>query len=478
MRNVIEFLQFRARFDPDGVAILREGYPPFTFARFHTMVKATARMLREAGVRPGQLVVTALFDKGNDWTATLAAHHEAAITCSLGGYTPWRASFGYDWLITDKHWSGPRAPNVIYLDEQRLPREGLDDFAMKPYDSPDSVARIFLTSGTTGVSKGVPVTLRGIIGRGRHALTHNGSARALCLLGGSTPTQYNGAIASLMTGNPMYLFPKKNLAQLVDRHGVDVITGSPATLAPLVSQLVESGLRLEKLRSVRIVGTAAAPSLVRALHKHTAAQVSNLYGATETGGITSVLCKDTGLESAGYLQVGAELQIVDETGRVLPAGEEGTVRTRTPEIVSGYWKDDEATARHFKDGWFYPGDRGLLRQDGALVLSGRESEILNLGGVKVNPVAMEELIAEWPGVRDAGVFAARGRMGADRTMVCIAAEEGVDTEAISRALRERFGGASSPAGFIRVPEVPRNAMGKVRRNELAQRFAAGELKPA
>ena len=115
--------------------------------------------------------------------------------------------------------------------------------------------------------------------------------------------------------------------------------------------------------------------------------------------------------AVGFILPEAEAEIVDDADQPLPRGKEGIVRVRTAQAADGYFGDPETSARHFRDGWFYPGDFGYLRDDNLLVIGGREETRLNVGGDKINPEIVEEAIATFPAVADCAVISIGNELG-------------------------------------------------------------------
>ena len=97
------------------------------------------------------------------------------------------------------------------------------------------------------------------------------------------------------------------------------------------------------------------------------------------------------------------MEIVGESGNILAYGSEGIVRVRTREIVNGYVGDPEQSAVKFREGWFYPGDIGYIKEDGMFVVTGRQELLLNIGGDKINPEKIEDVLKQYPDVYDAAV---------------------------------------------------------------------------
>jgi len=136
-----------------------------------------------------------------------------------------------------------------------------------------------------------------------------------------------------------------------------------------------------------------------------------------------------------------------------------------------YFRDPEESRKFFRDGWFYPGDRGRLLADGLLVLSGRESELINCGGVKIDAALIDQSLLDHEGVIDAAAFGIEGKTGIQEVAAALVVADGFDFEALHAALLAKLGKVGAPQQFFRVKEIPRNEMGKVMRTQLASHVA-------
>ena len=115
--------------------------------------------------------------------------------------------------------------------------------------------------------------------------------------------------------------------------------------------------------------------------------------------------------AVGFVLPGMEVEIVDDADMPLLAGQEGVVRIRSPYGATEYLEDPDESARVFLDGWFYPGDLGRLTADNMLVITGRETNVVNIGGEKVNPEKLEEILLDHPDVMQAAIIAMPNELG-------------------------------------------------------------------
>ena len=132
-----------------------------------------------------------------------------------------------------------------------------------------------------------------------------------------------------------------------------------------------------------------------------------------------------------------------------------------------YLNNAEATARFFRDGWFYPGDIGIKQDDGLVVILGRESDVLNLGGAKFSASEIENELRQVAAVKDTCALAMPSKKGLDILVILVVLGDGGEEDAVKREAGERLA-AIEIRDFVlkRVDEIPRNERGKISRPQL------------
>jgi acyl-CoA synthetase (AMP-forming)/AMP-acid ligase II len=163
---------------------------------------------------------------------------------------------------------------------------------------------------------------------------------------------------------------------------------------------------------------------------------------------------------------GVTVEIVDDDNVPLPPGKEGILRISSETGVNEYLGDPEETARAFRDGWFYPGDIGYLTADNMLVISGRAKSIINIGGEKINPEKVEEILSAHSSVHQVAVTPVPGEGGLDELCALIVPRSALVTHVLQEFCREKLPRKLVPSRFIAVSELPRNEMGKIERFKL------------
>jgi len=192
--------------------------------------------------------------------------------------------------------------------------------------------------------------------------------------------------------------------------------------------------------------------------------LSDMYGCNEVGFIGT-----NGLHrTADNLDIwpGVAIEALDEQGQILPWGQPGRLRVRTESMFSGYLDDPRTTQRMLRDGWFYPGDIGVLHGPRRLELLGRADDLLNFEGRKVLPEALEEHLRRASGIAELAIGSVLGRDGATELCIALVGTGPLDAQTMSR-LEASVGGAGfRKFALVWLPRLPRNHAGKLQRHVL------------
>jgi acyl-coenzyme A synthetase/AMP-(fatty) acid ligase len=208
----------------------------------------------------------------------------------------------------------------------------------------------------------------------------------------------------------------------------------------------------------------------RAARERLTRDVRTGYGSTEAGP-----CALTRVETPQDLvwhQIypAFQVQVVDDQHQPLPAGRSGAVRVRTSGI-DGYLGDEETTRAFFRDGFFYPGDLGVLREDGRLQIQGRVTDVINVMGDKLATTPIETALQEALGAKAVCVFSAPGEGGEEAVHVAVQPGGPVGPEALKAALLAALPRVRA-AHVHAVTDFPRNHMGKIDRVALKAQLLA------
>ncbi len=201
------------------------------------------------------------------------------------------------------------------------------------------------------------------------------------------------------------------------------------------------------------------------------------YGMTEIGmALSNPLRGERRPGFVGTPLPGVDVRLVDDAGRLVPAGTPGEIEVRGATVFREYWRRPEATAAAFRGDWFRTGDVAV-QEEGAYRILGRSSvDIIKTGGYKVSALEIEETLRTHPAVLDCAVVGVEDPEWGER--ICAAVElragagEGLTLDALQQWARERLAPYKIPRALLSVAPLPRNAMGKVTKPEVAKLFTA------
>jgi acyl-coenzyme A synthetase/AMP-(fatty) acid ligase len=243
---------------------------------------------------------------------------------------------------------------------------------------------------------------------------------------------------------------------------------------PGILKLLDGKPPLSSLQTLGIGGSRLLLSVLREAQGKLTANVLSGYASTEAGSLTmgtgEMLAAGDG--SVGYVLPNVALEAVDPDHRPVPPGETGIIRVKTPHLLE-YLNPTADTAEMFRDGWFYPGDVGSVDKDRRVTLAGRTTEVINHGGSIVAPEYIEEVLKTVRGIRDVAVVGVTNAMGIEEIWAAVIADDGLAPQSIVPQVRDRLVGIV-PERIIRVDQIPRGEMGKIRRKELRDRLLASE----
>jgi acyl-coenzyme A synthetase/AMP-(fatty) acid ligase len=237
----------------------------------------------------------------------------------------------------------------------------------------------------------------------------------------------------------------------------------------MLAALPDGGPHFPSVRHLRIMGGTPSTTLVELARRRFTDDVFVSYGLGETGhaamATPAILAREP--RSAGLPGPGVRIEILDEAGGALAAGATGTIRVSIPGMPTGYFGPDAADRSRFRDGWFYPGDRGHLSPEGLVFLEGRSDDVINIGGRKVSPSFVESVLEDHPAVREAAVLVAEEGPEGARIAAIIVPAGPIDWNALN-AYAQRQLEVRAPVRYYEAASLPRNAMGKLLRDEITR----------
>jgi long-chain acyl-CoA synthetase len=199
------------------------------------------------------------------------------------------------------------------------------------------------------------------------------------------------------------------------------------------------------------------------------------YGMTETAALISSNPTDRMKSgSVGVPIPGSELEIRDDDGRALPAGEVGEICYRSPGVMQGYWHAPDVTAEALEpDGWLHTGDVGYLDDEGYLFIVDRKKDLIIRGGFNVYPRDVEDVLVQHPAVHMAGVVGRPSDRHGEEVVafVSLTANSELGPEELVEWARDRIGGYKYPREVHLVDAIPLTPVGKIDRKALRARLA-------
>lgn len=377
-------------------------------------------------------------------------------------------------------------PRVGTLDFVKLvnSREPIREYATA--DPINDVAVLQYTGGTTGVSKGAMLTHYNLVSNAVYARSLfpvTGTDISLCVLPlfhiyGLTVTMN----AVLAAGAAMVLLPSFHVDEVmktIQGQRVTIFSGAPAMYIAINSRPDARKFNLTSVRACLSGGSALPPAVRKKFIELTGGNLVEGYGLSETSPITHCNPVTGGVVKDGSIGPpfsGTDAKIVDvgDRDREVPLGEVGELAVRGPQVMKGYWNQKAETDLVLKDGWFLTGDIAKMDQDGYFYIVDRKKDMVNVGGMKVYPREVEDVLFEHPDVKEAGVIGIPDDFSGEAVKAFVVLKDSAkqtSEQDIVEFCAKKLAKFKVPKKVEFVPELPKTLIGKVLRRKLR------ELKP-
>ncbi|HYG90042.1 MAG TPA: long-chain fatty acid--CoA ligase [Azospirillum sp.] len=488
-----------AGFQPDKPALLFEERT-ITYAAFARHIARTAAVLRDRlGVRHGDRVAWLGTNSPEALALLFACARLGAIFLPLN----WRlVPAEHRYLLNDA------APTVLFVEPefmagtesilpdiapgQRIavggPRPGWQDWeellrtAPAPLTGPqgggyaDPVV-VCYTSGTTGVPKGAVLTQNVLFWNAVNS-THMHDLTSADRVLTTLPIFHVGGLniqtlPALHAGATVVLHRKFDPAavfEAVERHRATLTVLVPTQIKLMMEHKHWEGADLSSLRCITTGSTLVPEALIRQVHAR-GVPLIQVYGSTETAPIAAyqrIADAERRLGSTGRPAIHCAIRLVDPMGRDVAPGATGEILVRGPNVAQGYWNDEEGTQRSFHDGWFHTGDIGHFDEDGWLWVDGRRKDVIISGGENIYPAVLEGILAESPDVLEAAVVGRPDQHWGEMVVAVVVPRDPhrLTREAVLALFQDRVARYKHPREVVFVDRLPRNAMGKLKKDEV------------
>ena len=348
--------------------------------------------------------------------------------------------------------------------------------------TPDDLACLQYTGGTTGLPKGAILTHLNLVAsvtQIRHFLLQgheDATDKAVAILplfhayGMSGVMNLGVHLAATLVLLP--LFDLAMLAEAIHTERPTFFLGVPALYSALLNY---PGSDKIDLTSIRVCFSGAAPLPVEVMEEfeaRTGARIAEAYGMTEAASVTHVNPR-RGLRKHGSIGVpivGTDARVVDvEAGtRDLPPGQVGELIVKGPQVMQGYWNQPEATDEVLRDGWLYSGDIARMDEDGYFYIEDRKKDLIITAGYNVYPREVEEVLYQHPKVLEASVVGVPSRVRGERIKAFVVLKEGVTAKPseVVEFCKKRLAPYKVPKSVVFRDELPKSLAGKVLRRVL------------
>ena len=489
MTNVADVITRHATARPWSAAIIEKD-AVIHYRALERLVWAAAWQLRRSGIAPGDVVGVALPHSTLYLVAVFALARMGAVSTALpqSDPAPVRDSFvrrfNVKWVVGASDGAAPSGIPTVVLTAKSLESAPTTIPAGIRAVGGDAAWNIRRTSGTTSEAKGIAATHRAVLARceAHSSIFYGPNDRVLSVVSIDTAFGLSACERTLFGGGCVVLPPSQITApqflHLIDRLGVTHVSLTPNYLNVLLSHLPPDSCRSPMLRQISTTGMAMPETVRSEIRRRFNQRLLVLYATNEAAFLTGADAEmqEKYPETVGRALPGVELEIVDDDDRAVKPGEAGHVRARTPWMPTGYVNAPPEASRTFRNGWIYSGDVGTLSAEGMLFIKGRADDMMNYDGIKIMPADIEEALLAHPAVAEAVALPVASGRHQHLPVAAVVLRSPVGGDELLAYCRKLLG-PRAPLAIGVETALPRNAMGKIVRRELAGKIARS-LPPA
>ena len=469
-------------------ALIRPGAEDWSFARLGAVTARMAGALTQLGVGPGDRVLAQVEKTPQAVALYLACLKIGAVYVPVNtAYT--NAEVAYFLEDAEPALFVAAAPGETAAPTATLDADGGGSLPALAETAPpfeavaprgrDDAAAILYTSGTTGRAKGAVLTHGNLLSNAEALRASWGWRDDDALLHALPIFHVHGLFVALhcafLAATPTVFLPRFDVASaLRELPRCTVMMGVPTYYARL---LADGAFDADACRTMRVFISGSAPLSARTFadfEQRAGLRILERYGMTETLMNTSnPLRGERVAGTVGFALPGVEARIADEDGAPLPAGTVGGIEVRGPNVFKGYWRMPEKTRAEFRaDGFFVTGDMGTRDEEGRFRIVGRAKDFVISGGYNVYPSEVEALLDQLPEVAESAVFGVPHADFGEAVVAVVVADAPLPQARVDAFLKDKLARYKQPKRVLRVAQLPRNAMGKVRKNALRRDYRA------
>ncbi len=477
IHNIFEIIQPSVRDYPERTAIVTPDGEPITYRRLAEIIDGFAVRTSQAGISKGDYVSLHAVSMTQYLCMLFALSKLGAVYVRA----PDEDGHGIkaDHVLVDSA-SGLSGPNIIAMDFSWPSALATGaDAGGTGFDHEADICLIMGTSGTTGHRKQLGFSLALIQEKVEEKCVAFGplARRTLLHIPPTTPFGLQIALLTLRSGGVVVL-PKRTqplTLSLLLAGGVDEIFAPPAAYSAWIEQLKTDGVKLRSLTRAVTTGSFAGEALVREVQTLICENVVSNYGSSEMG-----ICAYAHVEklaaiagAVGKVADWIDVRVIDDGGNELPRGQMGRLefrpkpgRRRAPYVGASAGPNDSA------EDWFSPGDIGTVTQDGMLCIQGRTTDLMNVGGNKISPASIEDVVNKFLGTTEpVCALGVAGPQGFDEVVVVVSTSQAKRIAELPKLIE----GSNLGLGrvhFLAIKTFPLNEFGKVDRTRLREMASA------
>ena len=497
-QNIPKLLQARVAAAPGKVFLSSQADGrQFTYEEFALAVQRTATLLAEHGVKKGDAVSLLMPNSVEYVIAYFACWHLGAVAGPINSLLK---SQEIAYVINNSEAKAllvdsalvsfvepvrdeltPLSTVILYDNETEATKEIKGSVASDPNISTDHEAIIIYTSGTTGKPKGCLLTHGNIIANARQISEWLGFGPTDHLLT-IMPLFHMNAVSvttmsALYAGGSSVVSPKFSASrfwQIISDYGITSF-GSVATMLSMLLATypdgVPEGLETAQLRFA-MCGSAPVPAeTIKRFEETFNCLVIEGYGLSESTCRSTFNPPDQRRRAGSCgLPIGNEMRVVDDDGNDVVEGELGEIVLRGENILKGYYKNPEATAHAFRNGWFHTGDIGYRDAEGFYFIVDRKSDMIIRGGENIYPREIDEVLYQHPAVSAAAVVGVPDQLYGEEVTGFVVLREGseVSAEEMIEFCKSRLADYKCPKSIHFVKDIPKGPTGKLLKRELTK----------